>query len=307
MKDNIYYLKNSRYKKLIIKWALIIFFILVVLSFFLYYIFFRTPRVTEVRHGEFVDGFSTRALLVRNEEVVETPQAGELTLLRKEGERLHSGQRVASLSSRGEDVYMFNRRPGLISFSIDGLEELSPEKAKDLSPEEFESFDRNFRQRVDGDYIGKGQPVFRIIDNNLFYVVVETARKEADRYRVNEEVFVTSRDLEGRVEGRIRNISVSSEQALIIVELKRFIDKWLSSRWVQIEFIKNIHSGFVIPRGAVFNQPEGRGVLVRDSHGNLSFKRVEIQRENREEALVEGVDIGDEVVVNPETVDYGRE
>ncbi|MFW6238056.1 MAG: HlyD family efflux transporter periplasmic adaptor subunit [Halanaerobiales bacterium] len=310
MKNKVYQLKNRRKNiKPVIKLILIISLILIIVLLVLYHIFFRTPQMVEVRHGEFYDSFSTRALIVRSEKAISSPVEGELKLLREEGERVHNGEKIVSLSARGEEMYVFNHRPGLISFNIDGLEELSPEQINELTPEKIKNLERNFRQRVDGDFIGAGQPLFRIVNTDSFFIVIETSCQEAERYEINEDVFLESDDLQNRVEGKIANKSFysDSEKALLIVELKRFVDRWLSSRWARVEFVKNIHSGFVIPREAVFHQPEGRGVLIRETHGNFTFKPVTILQENQEEALVEGVEIGDTVIANPESVDYGRE
>lgn len=312
MKDNVYHFNPEKYKKKDsnkkYRKYLLYLVLLFIIIFIIFYLFFRSPEMVEVKYGEVTDGFETSALLIREEEIITSPASGEVTVLHEEGKRLHHGSEVIKINKDGREILLYNHSSGLISYNVDGLEYLTANEVNKFTPEKFNELERDFRQIESGHWVEKGQPVFRLVDNYSIYAMIKTSPREASRYREGEIIFVRAGYLEeDMTEGRIIDIQNFSQSALITMKLDRFIDAWLSSRWANIEFIKNIHSGLIVPREAVFNRPEGRGVLVVDSQGEFSFERVKIIRETSDGMVVEGLEIGDMVIVNPEDVNFGQE
>ena len=310
MVDHNNYFSSKQYKRrgyrknkvmvLLISLALIL-----VLLLLYYRLFFNKANIILAHYDQVIDGFEVQGLVIREERVRYSPYSGYIVLRKKEGERVDYGNEVIKI----DDQLLYNYRPGVISYSSDGLEEvLQPDRLAEMTINDYKQARRNFKQLVNGNYLKKGQAAFRIIDNYQMYVVIETEASEAKRYRINETVFFQSDQYaHGLIDGRVAHKIVTGDQGLIIVALNMFIKEWLSLRWLDLKFIKNIYRGIVIPRKAIFTQPEGEGVLIYQPDGTHTFREVRIINGNAEEVVVDGVEVGESVIENPAAVNFGRE
>jgi len=317
-KDNVYYLdnkkhkgfsrtmnyrKNEKRKKKILLIVILLIIILIFVAF--YYLFHNKPVLTLAVYDELVDGFETKALVVRDEIVQYSPVSGFAKLLKKEGERVYYGQEIINIDNNT----VYNYRPGLISYAVDYLEDkLQPDSLRDITANDFNDYQRKFQQLVNSRYVSEGDPVFRVINNDCLYLVIKAKTSELKRYRPNEKVFVQSTNLKyGMIDAYIIDIIEGEEEGLLIISLNLFIPEWLNVRFVEIKFIKNIYRGIVIPQSAIFTQPEGEGILVYNSNGTHAFKKTSILEKAGSHVVVDGVEVGDNVITNPWTVEYGRD
>ncbi|MTI61660.1 MAG: hypothetical protein FH762_17025 [Firmicutes bacterium] len=312
--NNIYYLaqKKSNYKnhqyrrdRFNKRRFLIAVFLLIVFILFIYFIgFYNRIVIVRARYGELVDGFTTKALIVRDEQVYYSPVSGNIELNLTEGSRISYGQRVMRVG----DYSLINHRAGIISYATDGLEDsLGFESIIELTPDKYNKYKRNYKQLVNGNYLNKGEPAFRIIANNM-YLVLQVTTEEIERYWLNEKVFLKAPDIKkGLIDARVVNKMVFDKKALMLVKLIPFVPEWLNNRWVEVEFIKNIYRGIIIPYKALFIQPEGEGVLVYNTNnGKIEFKKVKVLERTKQGLIVEGIEIGESIIENPSSVDYGK-
>jgi putative membrane fusion protein len=312
MDSNIYYIKgkyeNKNHKFARKHWIMFIIFLAILILFALYLLFFKHIEVSLARYGQVVDGFITDVLIIREEEIVSTPVSGNVFLKKKEGDRVSSGEEIIEINNNGNRVILYNQHAGLISYASDGLENyLSYDKINELDINNFKSIKRDYKQLVNGYFLAKGQNAYRIISNFELYIVFKTNVDEAKRYNIDELVFIRPIKFINTIEkGNINRILLKGNEAYIVVELNHFIKEWLNMRWIEIEFIKNIYRGIVIPRLAIFTQKEGEGVLVYSSDKEYQFKKVKILGGNKEKVVVNGLEIGDRVVVKPEKINFGR-
>jgi len=281
-----------------------IFLIIIFLSICFFVLNNNRACIVLARYEQIVDGFETKGLLVRNEHIYRSPLSGKIFLKKGEGERVSYGQVVMQIG----DVSLRNYHPGLISYALDGLEEVfKPELLGGLTTKDFKQIKRRYKQLVDGDYIGQGELAFRIIDNNSMFIVIQSEAREIERYRTGEVVFVQAHNLDRElIEGQVTYKRIDGNTGLMIISLDSFICEWLNLRWVEITFIKNIYRGIVIPRQAVFTGSEGEGVLIYNSDSSYTFKNVKVLNGNREKVVIDGLGIGEKVVENPAVLDYGR-
>ncbi|MFW6390017.1 MAG: HlyD family efflux transporter periplasmic adaptor subunit [Halanaerobiales bacterium] len=309
-KNNIYYLaqkkkeqkkykKQRNYKKPII--YILFFLIIVFISY--YYISHDQIDVAVARYGELVDGFSTEALIIRDESNYKTPYSGKIELMQEEGSRVSYGQSVIKI----EKKTIYNKAAGLISYASDGLEEkLSPGKVKNMNLKEFQSYKRNFKQLTNNNYLNKGETAYRVINSNIMLLVIRTNIKELERYRLNEKVFIKHNIKQDLITGKVLHKYRGEKDGLLIIELNPFIEEWLNIRRVDINFIKNIYRGVLIPKNAVFTQPGGQGVLVVSPDRKIQFKKVKILERNHQTVIISGIEAGESVIANPESVNYGK-
>lgn len=307
-KDKVYYLAQKRFKKpkgYKDRWVFILL-IIIAIIFVVSFIYLIDNRlvIVNAQYSEIVDGFFTRGLIVRQEEVRFSPISGKVELIKSEGQRVGYGNKVIKI----EDQYLYNNQTGIISYAVDGLEDdLFPGNLENITLTNFDSYSRNYRQLVDGDHIKKGQAIFRIVNNSQFYLIVKTDIEEVNRYNINELIFVKPTKLnKGLIDGKIIEKTVNGDSGLLKVKLNIFVKEWLNLRHVDVQFIKNIYRGIVIPRKSIFTSVQGEGVLVYKYDGSFQFKKVKVLEGNEELVIVDGLEIGDRVITNPQAVDYGK-
>jgi putative membrane fusion protein len=258
--------------------------------------------------GEVIDGFWSEALIVRDEKVIEAPITGRVELLVGEGDRLASGKKLVEINSSNQKQKIFNQKAGIVSFAVDGLEKkVNADSMNQINLNNFESLQGNYEHLLSGDKVKKDEALYRIINNFKLYLIVKVPISQADRFRINELIFIEQRNSDKLFEARIINIRPNLEDIFFFIELEQFIPQWTNRRRIELNIIKNIYRGIKIPRKAVFSQPSGQGVLKVSGYNKYEFQEVVILDGNDDQVIVSGLEIGEEIILNPEDFDYGRE
>jgi len=258
--------------------------------------------------GEVIDGFWSEALIVRDEKVVRAPIAGKVELLVGEGDRTASGRKLAVIKSSEGQQKIFNKNAGIVSFAVDGLEdEVNIDKLNQIKFSNFDKLKGNYEHLLSGDRVKKDETLYRIINNFKLFLIVQVPKSQIDRFRINEVIFIAQKNSEELFKARIFDIRPNLEDTFFLIELDQFIPRWINRRRIELNIIKNIYRGIKIPRKAVFNQPSGQGVLKVSGYNKYEFQEVVILDGNDEQVIVSGLEIGEEIITNPEKFDYGRE
>jgi putative membrane fusion protein len=258
--------------------------------------------------GEVIDGFWTDALIVRDEKVIRAPISGQVELLVGEGDRLASGRKLAVIKSSDWQQKIFNKKAGIVSFAVDGLEEeVNIANLNQINYSNFEEIKGNYEHLLSGNRIKKEETLYRIINNFKLFLIVQVPKSQTDRFRINEVIFIAQKNSEKLFKARIFDIRPNLEDTFFLIELDQFIPRWINRRRIEVNIIKNIYRGIKIPRKAVFSQPSGQGVLKVSGYNKYEFQEVVILNGNDEYVIVSGLEIGEKIITNPEDFDYGRE
>lgn len=258
--------------------------------------------------GEVIDGFWTKALVIRDEKVIKSPVSGRVEFAGIEGDRASYGSKIAEIKYQNKNKSVYNSEAGIISFAVDGLEDkLNKDQLYQLDLSKFDEYRGNYQHRISGRMINKSEPLYRIINNFELYLIVPADKKQAERFRKNEIVFIQENNSSDLLKAKVLRIKNEREESYIFVKMNLFVPEWINVRKVKVNFIKNIYRGIKIPRDAVFNQPSGQGVLKVTGYNKYEFQEIVILDGNQKEVIVSGVELGDEIITNPEDFDYGRE
>lgn len=299
--------KNKSYPKFKIFFFLFIFIIIFIIGYqILGAARFETITASQ---GEIIDGFWSNAVVVRDEKVFRAPKSGRADLLEAEGDRIAVGEKVAAVKANNGKKIIYNHKAGILSFAVDGLENtINSSTIDSLDLNKIDDYKANYKHRLTGRNINEGEALYRIINNFNFHLIVPASRAQADRFRINEIVFVQEKKSQDMLRARIIDIKADNQDNYyLFVKMDFFVPRWINVRRVNINFIKNIYRGIVIPRKAIFNQPSGQGVLKVSGYNEYQFQEITVIDSNQEAAVVEGVEIGDKIITNPEDFDYGRE
>jgi putative membrane fusion protein len=258
--------------------------------------------------GEVIDGFWSEVLIVRDEKVIEAPMAGRVELMVGEGDRLASGRKLLEINATNQKQKIFNHQAGIVSFAVDGLENrVNAANMNQINLNDFDDLKGNYKHLLSGDRVKKDEALYRIINNFKLFLIVKVPDSQADRFRNNELIFIEQRNSDKLFEARIIDVRPNLEDTFFLIELEQFIPEWTNRRRIELNIIKNIYRGIKIPRKALFNQPSGRGVLKVSGYNKYEFQEVVILDGNDDQVIVSGLEIGEEIITNPEDFDYGRE
>lgn len=260
-----------------------------------------------VEYGQLTNSFHTEAIIIRKEKVYKSPVTGKITYSAKNSHRISGGQLVAKIRTDNQSVSIFSREAGILSYSYDKLEdELSPANINEISLKKFNNIENNYKNNKNNNSVNENKPFYRIVNNSDLYALVKIDETKAERFWIKETIFLKDdlKDDSKLIEAKINNIINYGDESFLIVEFKRFIDKWLNTRKKEIELIKNIHEGLIVPNSAILPTSDGYKVVVVDSRNNYNSKNIEIIFSDEQYTIIEGLELGDEILINPAKSNY---
>ncbi len=258
--------------------------------------------------GEVIDGFWSEVLVVRDEKVIRSPITGRVELLVIEGDRHAAGKELALIKSSDSQLKIFNKKAGIISYAVDGLEaEINLNNLEEIDLNNFNEIKGDYKHLISGNRIKKGEALYRVINNFELYLIAEVPASQSDRFNINELIFLEEKKSEELYEATITDIRHNLNKKFFHIKVEQFIPEWINRRKIELNIIKNIYRGIKIPRKAVFSQLSGRGVLKVSGYNKYKFQEIIILNGNEDYVIVSGLEIGEEIITNPEDFDYGRE
>lgn len=183
------------------------------------------------------------------------------------------------------------KQPGLVSFHLDGLEDLCQKTRYDaLFAQELQA---KSKQVKDSTQIQVGEPVGKLIDNHQCQVAlcIETTEKFA------EGQAVWLRMPGGLEKARIRRASTSGDLTYLLCSLENYKPQW-NQRTMDLSVIVERREGTIVPAKALTTREGREGVWLRQG-GQLVWKEVKVLLKTKEQAVVDGLPTGQAVIRNP--------
>lgn len=288
------------------KWLILI--IMMFIIGFMYSYYKHQPRIETVLYGEVIDSIESEALIIRDEVVVFSDNYGKVDLAYKEGERASYGQEVIKINNSSNSEVYYAVRSGLISYGFDGLEdEFDFANLDEYKVDDFQNLQADYDHLVDGKEVDEAEPIYRIVNNQKVYFIFILNSAKANKFSTGETVFLEEISANtGLIKAQVIDKITNSDETVLFIEVNEFKDEWLNRRFINFELISNIYRGLVVPGDSIFNTEQGRGVLVENSRGIIEFRSLDIVGGNSREVVVEGLNLGDKVIINPEVLNYGR-
>ncbi|MCF8000949.1 MAG: hypothetical protein K9K76_03725 [Halanaerobiales bacterium] len=299
---------NQSKKNKFISWKYFVFIILVIVglvSFF--YLKEDDFQTTRISYQEIESGFETKGLVIRDEKTYKAPISGKIKILINEGERAAYGEQIAFIENENEKYYIYSKEPGIISYAHDGLENLL--EYGNITPQvldNYDNYERNYKQFISGNKIEKGTIFYRLINNNNQYLLIKAAKDRAQMFNKNETVFIDRDDEKKFIKAKIKKIYKYNDSNYLLLDLNNYVKEWNNIRWVNIKLIKNIYEGLAVPNSAIFKTATGTKILLYTFDNEIKTKDIKVIETTKNWSIVENVEIGDKVITNPENVNYGR-
>ncbi|NPV52484.1 MAG: HlyD family efflux transporter periplasmic adaptor subunit [Firmicutes bacterium] len=238
----------------------------------------------------------------------------------------------ASRDASQDVVVLGARSPGIVRYSIDGLESiLCRESPPNLTLEELTSLKKPPERVKNGDRVAAGAAVFKIVDPAHLDVLVYGPAGDIGRLSVGKRVWVRFPGDPGEgldpVPGRIVRVSVPPRRpgksrdaggmgpgdaqggkapggggrdltGSAVIELDEWIHGADGQRFVDVCIISDIVEGVSVPVEAIVKRG-GKALVYVSRRSGISMREVSVRARNPRYAIVKGVEDGQAVIINP--------
>lgn len=200
---------------------------------------------------------------------------------------------------------------GVVSYYIDGYEgEFTPGSMPLLTKSKVEKLKIDC-QNVTRESTIEGEPLYKVVDNSLWYVVFWVKPENIVKY---EKGNSASLNLPlGQVKGTIEDIIDDQGEWMVIMSFNRYYKEFAQVRKADAQVVTLDYKGLTIPNESITTKKNQPGVYVKDVNNEYVFKPVQIITSDGEHSLVEvscfytdggakrveTVNVYDEILKNP--------
>ena len=245
------------------------------------------PEPAVAHHGTIEDSRWVRAAVIRREILLYPSGPGVFQRRLASGERAARGEVIGLSKAPGHAVQKVAASlAGLIAYTSDGMEYLSPETALS-DPQSALELSRRSRMRGIGQgRITYGQPVARLVFDTEQYLLLEVP--PAARPREKSLVWVEEA---GKLIPAVVAKAVAAPGNILVLRTDRFPRTWLDRRVFSLRLVLGRYTGTVLPLSLLRWQDGRCGVwtLVRS---RKEFVSVDILGKSDRLVAVAGIDEG---------------
>lgn len=186
-------------------------------------------------------------------------------------------------------VNYYSRDAGVVSFRIDGYEEVF--KYSDRKEYSFQDLkDKPAKKNLlDNKHFEYNEPIFKIINNFEWYLLIDATKvKDVESYELGN--LITIKYKEKEVKGRVENIFKEAGKVNLLCKFNTDFEEFYDKRFLSVEIIRDKNYGFKLPKKAIGEFENQKGVYIRQTSGVVKFKPVEIIKEDSEYIYVSAGD-----------------
>lgn len=296
----------------------------------LYVVIYIIPKVTGIfettevlEAGTLQVSEETTCYFVRDESVYEAGTAGTLNYLIDEGTHIRKGTKAAKLTEDKEaaaataeekekqaekskykdlierlsgsaqrTVSCVAANSGIFSCYIDGyegyfkpetMEKLRYDDVKDLKIQAEDVRRKNTKEN---------EPVFKICDNDNWYILCWVEAASVARYEVGHDISV--RLPAGEVKATVRDITEDGDQWKLTLRSNMYYEEFAKSRIEEGRLVSKDYSGLIAKNSSITTREGKPGVMVRRTSGEFAFTRIKVIASDGEYSVLADVNFTDE-------------
>jgi len=267
----------------------------------LYVIIYVVPKMqgmleetTVLKYGTLPVTDHTEALIIRDETLFLSDNEGTLDYKISEGEKVRKGTKIVELDpgrvvkretdadgNTIEPVSEFEKVikqanekaktnsnntsevSGVVSYHVDGYEKaLTPAKIENLDGKKIEKIDSEV-QSVKRATTLKGEPIYKIAKNALWYMVIWKDRNEdIQNYEDNVRVKVNVSD-EAQIEAKVSDIYEKDDGYLIVIVTDMYYKDYSKYRKIDISVVFAEYQGLIVDNNSIMTDNDKCEVYVK--------------------------------------------
>lgn len=214
--------------------------------------------------------------------------SGEGTLANQSLEILLKEKEKLTERLEGNTINYFSQEAGIISFKIDGLEDiLIGENIKNYSYKDIEKAVEKIRKVENDNVVSVGEPLFKVMDNYTWYLMGTTNEaKDLKNIKEGDNITLLINDDKNKLRGKVIKIDSKKDQLFLIVKFNTFFHEFYDLRNVNAKLIKSSNEGLKVPVKAISEKNGTIGVYIKDDSGIIKFRPIKILSQNDDFAIV---------------------
>lgn len=213
---------------------------------------------------------------------------GENTLANQSLDNLKNKKEELTKEILNSTVNYFSKEAGIVSFKIDGFEEIYNGNnilkytLEDIRDKEAES--KVSKNKSD---VNVGDAMFKVMDNYDWYLLVDVDDiKKIKSLKERDMISICLDDSDEELRGRIIKIKSKNGQGIVAIKLDTHFHDYCEKRNVDIKIIKSKNEGLKVPTKAICEKDGLNGVYIKDISGIIRFRPVKILGQNEEYTIV---------------------
>ncbi|NMA14086.1 MAG: hypothetical protein GX930_02475 [Clostridia bacterium] len=298
--------------------------LLIFVLIFFGWIFFDSAKNVIIKHmikygtaevGILEEKVPAKAVVIREERVVTAQATGTFIPQVAEWEKVGVGQVIGYIateksSANGDKVKIPVKAPipGLVSYSPDGLEGvLTADLLSNLDTERLSLLlEKNQGIATSVTQVESGKPVVKIIDNLVYpYLYLKLSPgslkelpKKGDSLTVSFSPKIERRTL-------VSDIKTDASGIYLVLEISDFEDLDLKTRFISLDLVPLSFQGIILPTEALIQKENRDGVII-PKKGIAKWTEVEVKGVINDQAILDGLHVGDQYIINPTLVKEGQ-
>jgi len=276
----------------------------------------KMVRYETVKWGVLEQKFSVKSVVIRDEKVIASPARGEFVPAVTEGSKVPVGTvigyiKTQSSTQKSDSVKISVKTAwaGLVSFHPDGFETLlKPDMLNDFDMDKVSQLLDKGPEKVEKNtfMVDGGEIVAKIVDNlvNPFFFVNTSLQHFAPMPKVGDKISVYYDSSEKKT-AKITDVRINGEEMYLMIQLDEICDPGLNTRFCELVIVPASYEGMIVPNEALVHKEGLVGVYV-PFKGLAKFIKVDVTGIVGEQAVVDGLDLGSRIVVNPAIVKEGQ-
>lgn len=175
--------------------------------------------------------------------------------------------------------------PGFAAFGSDGLEDLlTPNSIAYFTSSDLESIKNNYLDSKEEKPLDEN--AMKMIYNYEWSMICELTEEEAEGLEQGKNIIVRIQGDDGNYSASIRKIIEDEDKRLLVLDLTDVFEGLYQLRTLEVDIVKNLHEGPMIPNEAIVEIDEGLGVYRVNINGIVKWVPVKVKGKNREYSIV---------------------
>ncbi|HCC33042.1 MAG TPA: hypothetical protein DEQ28_03960 [Clostridiales bacterium] len=197
-------------------------------------------------------------------------------------------------------------KAGVVNLELDGLEQaVTPRQLVEMSAARLANLAVRPSQARDGQEVRVATPLFKVMDTGETYLALVVPAGQGEAFPENVEVrFIDLGSLPVPASLQYRGTPEPDESMLIVLRVGPAPDALAGMRQAAVEVVLDRWRGPAVDRRALVEREGVMGLMIV-ADGTARFRGVEVLGGDERQVVVRGVEMGQEIVLNPWLVREG--
>ncbi len=185
----------------------------------------------------------------------------------------------------------YNGNAGIMTRTIDGFEEeYSSASVAEYKISDLKTLEAKDKIIKDNDEMNVGDPIFKIIEGQRWFVMANIQGDELSELKKGQAMSIMVNDNKQKIEGKILKLEKSKKGTFLIVELDKHLHDFYKEKEIDLKVVKDTYSGFKVPRNAVIEKDDVKGVFIRAISGEVKFRSINVLKEMEDLIIIEAAE-----------------